>query len=143
MPGDFSRGSLVFAHLLIGPSHMSLNDLEKELNWIKKNPRFNHKKTYLQIIIIKTYLHIIIIVEFQLHKFIHCINVSMPQEKNIVRKAGPYFNFCCPQITGRSPKYVGICFPAHTGLRWCPDVHTTSNQYYQLQVIECQRKGGQ
>ena len=29
--GGFSRGSTVFAHLLIGPSHMSLNNLERDV----------------------------------------------------------------------------------------------------------------
>ena len=36
VPGGFSRGSLVFAHLLIGPSHMSLNNLERDVKLNKK-----------------------------------------------------------------------------------------------------------
>ena len=31
VPGGFSGGSSVFAHLLIGLSHMSLNNLERDL----------------------------------------------------------------------------------------------------------------
>ena len=39
VPGGFSQGSPVFAHLLIGPSHMSCNNLERDvkLNLKKKN----------------------------------------------------------------------------------------------------------
>ena len=38
VPGGFSRGSPVFAHLLIGPSHMSGNNFERDvkLNLKKK-----------------------------------------------------------------------------------------------------------
>ena len=81
-----------------------------------QNPRFNYKKK-------KTYLQLIIIVEFQLHKLIHLLIYQLlhrTQENNIVRKADPYFNFCYPQITGWNPKYVGVCFsrnPKDTGLR--------------------------
>ena len=36
VPGGFSRGSTVFAHLLIGPSHMSCNNLERDVKLKKK-----------------------------------------------------------------------------------------------------------
>ena len=38
VPGGFSRGSPAFAHLLIGPSHMSWNNLEMDVKLnLKKN----------------------------------------------------------------------------------------------------------
>ena len=36
VPGGFSRGSPVFAHLLIGPSRMSRNNLERDVKLNKK-----------------------------------------------------------------------------------------------------------
>ena len=36
VPGGFSRGSPVFAYILIGPSHMSRNNLERDVK-LKKN----------------------------------------------------------------------------------------------------------
>ena len=36
VPGSFSRGSPVFAYILIGPSHMSRNNLERDVK-LKKN----------------------------------------------------------------------------------------------------------
>ena len=37
VPGAFSRISHVFAHLLIGPSHMSCNNLERNVRQNKKS----------------------------------------------------------------------------------------------------------
>ena len=36
VPGGFSRGSPVFADLMIGPSHMSCNNLERDVKLKKK-----------------------------------------------------------------------------------------------------------
>ena len=41
VPGGFSRGSPVFAHLLIGPSHMSCNNLERDVKKKKKKAQMS------------------------------------------------------------------------------------------------------
>ena len=53
VPGGFSQGSPVFPHLLIGPSHMRRNNLERDLklNLKKKNPVFHDTVPCLKCII--------------------------------------------------------------------------------------------
>ena len=45
-PGGFTRGSPVFIRLLIGPSHMSRNNLERDIKLNKKIKLFPNRRPF-------------------------------------------------------------------------------------------------